>query len=56
MEIDGTEVTFLTLNESPSTGSTRLGAMYTTEKEKLNKIHTFAIVFAWFSLYHLWKT
>jgi len=46
MEIDGTEVTFLALNDSPSTASTRLGAMYTAQKEQLNTIHTFALVFA----------
>jgi len=56
MEIDGTEVTFWFLNESPSTDSTRLGTIYAIEKEQFNTNHTFAIVFALFSLYRLWKT
>jgi hypothetical protein len=53
---DSTEDTFLTLNDLPSTAITSFEAPYLIENRWLDVNLTFAVVFAPFSLYSLWKT
>lgn len=55
-EIDGTKVTFWSPTQTASTGSTRLIISYATDNKQLDLVYTFALVFATFSLYLLWKT
>ena len=53
---DGTEDTFLALNESPSSTGLESGRLYLYEKFSFSMDGRFATVFAPFSLYFLWKT
>jgi hypothetical protein len=53
---DGTEDTFLALNDCSSTSITSSGTPYLIENRWLDANLTFAVVFAPFSLYSLWKT
>jgi hypothetical protein len=53
---DGTEDTFLALNDFPSTAITSNETPYPIENRWLDVNLTFAGVFAPFSLYSLWKT
>ena len=53
---DGTEDTFLALYDSSSTYITRFETPYLFENRWFDVALTFAVVFAPFSLYSLWKT
>jgi hypothetical protein len=53
---DGTEDTFLASNDFPSTYITRFETPYLFENRWFDVALTFAVVFAPFSLYLLWKT